>query len=233
MTLTSLTSRKTAQAADDELDAGVDEGAVLDGHQFVGLGRPRRASAPIQVREVEAGQQQADRRHDDLVDQALGDVVEGRADDHADRQVDDVAAGDELAEFRKVRHADAGLLLFARPYSSVAFSRSRSSLPLLKKGTCLAWTSTGSPVRSAAGASVARTDRQGAEAPQFHPAALLQGLDHALQHHADHAFDVALGQMKFSSASLAINSDLIMGPFGPRGGGNVDEKARRFKASGP
>src|SRR5438270_11662067 len=47
----------------------------------------------------------------------------------------------------------------------------------------------------AAGAGVARADRQGAEAAQLHTAAVLQRLDHALQHHAHQALDVALGEV--------------------------------------
>jgi hypothetical protein len=81
-------------------------------------------------------------------------------------------------------------------YSSSAFSRSRSSLPLLKKGTCLARTSTGSPVRGLRPApGVARAHRERAEAAQLDAAAVLERLDHPLQDHADHALDVALGQM--------------------------------------
>ncbi|EEF26732.1 conserved hypothetical protein [Ricinus communis] len=91
---------------DEELDQGVDEGAVLDSDLLDRLGgRILRPQHPFQLGEVQAAGQQADGRHDHLVDQALDDAVEGRADDHADGQVDDVAAGDELAKFLDDAHA--------------------------------------------------------------------------------------------------------------------------------
>ena len=49
--------------------------------------------------EVEAADQRADHRHDDVLDQRGDDLAEGGADDHADREVDDVALDREFAEF--------------------------------------------------------------------------------------------------------------------------------------
>ena len=45
-----------------------------------------------QVGEVDSAEEHADRRHDDVVDQALHHGAERGADDDADGQVDDVAA---------------------------------------------------------------------------------------------------------------------------------------------
>ena len=52
-----------------------------------------------QAREVDAAEQQTDRRHDDAFDQRGDDLAERGADDDADGQIDDVAPGDEVAKF--------------------------------------------------------------------------------------------------------------------------------------
>jgi hypothetical protein len=157
---------------------------------------------------------QADRRHDHAVDQALDDAVEGRADDHADGQVDDVAARDELAEFLDDAHdcassdscddgeadgvrppGSSGLARRRRDYSS-AFRRPRSSLPLLKNGTCLARTSTVSPVRGLRPERAGRERTDRAPKPRSSTRPPSSSADHALKDHADNALDVLLGQVR-------------------------------------
>ncbi len=51
---------------------------------------------PEEVGEIHPAQRQPDGRHDDVVDQRGDDAGEGRADDHADRQIQRVAAHGEL-----------------------------------------------------------------------------------------------------------------------------------------
>ena len=52
-----------------------------------------------EVGEIHPAQRQADRRHDDVLDQRIDDAGEGRADDHTDRQVHHIAAHGEFLEF--------------------------------------------------------------------------------------------------------------------------------------
>src|SRR5262249_9710171 len=47
-----------------------------------------------------------------------------------------------------------------------------------------------------------RSDREGPEAAQLDPAALLKGLGHAIEDHADHALDVALRQVWILAGKL-------------------------------
>src|SRR6185503_8375861 len=50
------------------------------------------------VREVDAAEQEPDRRHQDVFYERVDDLAEGGADDHADGEVDDVAPHRELFE---------------------------------------------------------------------------------------------------------------------------------------
>ena len=51
-----------------------------------------------QAGEIDVAQQHAERRHQHAFDECVDDLTEGRPDDHRDREVDDVAAGDEVAK---------------------------------------------------------------------------------------------------------------------------------------
>ena len=51
------------------------------------------------VGEIDAARHHAKRRHDDVIDYRLDDRGEGRADNDADRHVDDVAFESEFLEF--------------------------------------------------------------------------------------------------------------------------------------
>ena len=57
----------------------------------VGAGGGPLAQGQEQVGEVDATESKTDRRHDDVVDQALDDGAESAADDDADGQIDHVA----------------------------------------------------------------------------------------------------------------------------------------------
>ena len=57
-----------------------------------------------ELREIDAAEQHADGRHDDVVDQRRDDLAERRADDDADGHVDDVAAHGELFELFEHSH---------------------------------------------------------------------------------------------------------------------------------
>src|SRR5690606_22208589 len=101
-----LDQQEDHEGHDQELDQGVDEGAVLDGHLLDRLGgRIFGHQDPFQLGKVDTPQQQADRRHDDLIDQAGDDLAEGSPDDDADRQVDDVAARGEFTKLGQQAHS--------------------------------------------------------------------------------------------------------------------------------
>src|SRR5690606_27497986 len=69
-----LDQQEDGDRHDQELDQGVEEGAVLDGHLLDRLGgRILGLQHPFQPREIDTAGDQADRRHDHLVDQALDD----------------------------------------------------------------------------------------------------------------------------------------------------------------
>ena len=82
----------------DERDHEVDEVAEADGD----LGRRIAADGglqdPLDLAEVDATQDVADRRHDDVVDQRVHDAAERGADDHADRQGQGIRLEQELLE---------------------------------------------------------------------------------------------------------------------------------------
>ena len=94
---------------DQEIDDGIDEQAVIDGDGLGGLGGGQGLDAGValqhheEIGEIHAAQRQADRRHHHVIDQRGDDAGEGRADDHTDRQVHDIAAHGEFLEFRKIR----------------------------------------------------------------------------------------------------------------------------------
>jgi len=66
----------------------------------------------IQIAEIDATHQCANRRHDDIVDERGDDFTECGADDDADGEIDDVSAGDKLTEFSCDFHS----LIFVRSH---------------------------------------------------------------------------------------------------------------------
>src|SRR5260370_20393595 len=92
------------KADDQELNDGVQENAEIQRHRArllrVGESRLRR---PLQrhkdVGEVDAADQQTDKRCEDVLDQAVNDGSEGDPDDNADGQIDHIAAHYESFEF--------------------------------------------------------------------------------------------------------------------------------------
>ena len=62
-------------------------------------GYARAVQRDEQALEVEAPNNQPDRRHQHVVHERGDDLAERRAEDHADRQVEDTAARRELAKF--------------------------------------------------------------------------------------------------------------------------------------
>ena len=89
----------------------------------------------------------------------------------------------------------------------LVLSRSRSSLPVLKKGTRFSFTSTASPVRGLRpDAGVAGLGRERAEAAQLHPVAVLQRIDDLVEHRVDDALDVAVIEVRIFSAIFWTSS---------------------------
>src|SRR5207302_4223948 len=88
---------------DQEVDERVHERTVGDGWHARRLGGGEGGVGPAlqrekEVGEIDAAQQDAVRRHDDVVHERVHDGRERAADDHADREVEGVPAGDELPE---------------------------------------------------------------------------------------------------------------------------------------
>ena len=76
-----------------------------------------------EIREVYVAQQQADRRHDDVIDKRTYDGSEGCADNDADRHVDDIAAHCEVFEF--LEYDSPLLVMFAVRKPTVGHKLSR------------------------------------------------------------------------------------------------------------
>ena len=98
-----LHHQEDGEGDDQEVDQRVDEGAVVEGGRagLLGGGERRvlsRAQHQEQVREVDAAEQLADGRHQHVAHERAHDLAEGAADDHADGQIEDVAAQRELLE---------------------------------------------------------------------------------------------------------------------------------------
>jgi hypothetical protein len=100
-----LHQQEDGEGDDDEGDDVVEEEPVVQ-RRRAGLARLRerrvlaRGEIDEEVGEVDAARGAPDRRHQDVVHEALHDGREGGADDDADGEVDDVPADDELAKFR-------------------------------------------------------------------------------------------------------------------------------------
>lgn len=95
--------KEDREGHDDEVDHRVDEDADVERGRTGLLGRSQvrivaAGQGDEEIGEVDAAQQDADRRHDDVVHQGLHDSAEGRADDDTHGHVDDIAAHRELFE---------------------------------------------------------------------------------------------------------------------------------------
>ena len=100
-----LDDQEDHEGDDQELDDRVQEGAVTQ-RDFSGLGGGiGRLEHEFQLGKIDVAQQQPDGRHDDLIDQRGDNLAERAADDHADSQIEHIAPGDKLFEFRYDRHA--------------------------------------------------------------------------------------------------------------------------------
>src|SRR5580700_10326229 len=86
---------------DQKIDDALDECAVLDQDVLTGGIFPQPEG---QIREVEAADDLAQHRHENVADQGRHDLSEGSADDHADGEVDHVALHRKLFEFRRYTH---------------------------------------------------------------------------------------------------------------------------------
>ena len=75
------------------------EGAVADS-TFRNIAGSRR-DHPLQVFKIDAADDHADHRHDDIVDQGIDNGRESRTDDNTDSQINDVAARNEYFELMK------------------------------------------------------------------------------------------------------------------------------------
>ena len=62
-----------------------------------------------QFGEIEAAEDPADDRHDEVLHQRIDDLAERAADDHADGEIDHVALDREFAEFTHHRHVASSL----------------------------------------------------------------------------------------------------------------------------
>lgn len=122
-----LDHQKDAEGQDREVDALLDEGAVVPVDRFHGgrgddritcrddvadrLHGVRRGVAQLrdvepQLREVRVADQRPDRRHEDVVHERRDDLAERAADDDAHGHVHDVALEGELLEFLEKSHND-------------------------------------------------------------------------------------------------------------------------------
>ena len=103
-----LRDRQTTKAIDDEGDDRVDERAVADRDLGRRIAADRCLEDDLELGEVDAAEEQPDRRHDDVVDERVDDRAERGADDHADRQRERVGLEQERAELsdhRAVLHS--------------------------------------------------------------------------------------------------------------------------------
>ena len=94
-----LDHRKDDQCDQQEVDDALQEGAVADS-TFRNIAGSRR-DHPLQVFKIDAADDHADHRHDDIVDQGIDNGRESRTDDNTDSQINDVAARNEYFELMK------------------------------------------------------------------------------------------------------------------------------------
>jgi len=87
--------RDRDEGDDEKIETGLQERAVFDQHFLAGRILPE---ADGQVREIDAADQLAESRHEEVADERRDDLAECRADDHANREVDHVALHRELFE---------------------------------------------------------------------------------------------------------------------------------------
>ena len=125
---------------DDELDDRVDEQADIHGRRArPGCLIERIVMLAVQaeedVAEIDAASEQAQHRVEYVLDQTIHDTCERRANDDADRQIDDIPAHDERAELaqpgRSFRDMDRSLhdifLLSGPPFGSLIYRLEKKS----------------------------------------------------------------------------------------------------------
>jgi hypothetical protein len=98
-----LDQQEDGEGDDHESDYRVDEEAVVErgraGRLGRGEGRVRGAlQRDEEVAEVDATEEQADRRHQQIIDQRIDDRRERHPENEADPQVDDIATHREIAK---------------------------------------------------------------------------------------------------------------------------------------
>src|SRR2546423_4094938 len=110
--------QENCERDDEEVDDKRDEVAVVPGH-CAGFHRIRDVREGISailtgfeddelIREIKPAGERADRRHNDVFDEGTDDPAEGRADDHAHREIESIALNGKLFEF--LEHAAALLV---------------------------------------------------------------------------------------------------------------------------
>ena len=112
-----LDHKEDDEGDQEEIDDRGQEGAETQHDGFLDDGLALHDSGlerDIERRQVDAADQAADERHDDIRDEAGADLAEGRSDDNADGHVHDVAAGDEGFEFIEELFHRSIPLLFSR-----------------------------------------------------------------------------------------------------------------------
>jgi len=97
-----LDQHEDREGHDGEIQDGVDEHPVFEGDRLGGLGFLPEGDG--QIGKIDIAHDQADGRHDDVLDQGADNLAEGAADDDADRHVNNVAAHGKLFEFLEYLH---------------------------------------------------------------------------------------------------------------------------------
>ena len=101
-----FTNKKNAKRDDEKIDHQGDEIAVVPSHGAhfplplaTNSRRDFVRERDIEVVEIETAHEQADRRHEDIFHERVNDSAKGRANDHADGEIDRVTFDGELFEF--------------------------------------------------------------------------------------------------------------------------------------
>jgi len=98
-TIDALDHQKDAEGDDQKIHNIVDKESVMDRNRFGIADRDLQIKDPIA--EINAADEQADGRHQDITDQRRHDLSEGCADNHADGQINDISAHDKGFKFFK------------------------------------------------------------------------------------------------------------------------------------
>lgn len=99
-----LDAHENGEGDDGEVDHRLNKLAVHDGDFGRIGGLVRVLQNDRQLAEVDSADENAQRRHDDIVNQRRSDFAEGTTDDHTDGEVDNIAAHGEGFEFGEEGH---------------------------------------------------------------------------------------------------------------------------------